>query len=201
MRKRTRSSYQQASANNQPLCERLRNALRRMRIVRTELQAWNGVSDRLSFFWPRRWLDPHYALPAGLGEEQWGASELRAYTVPPRSAMSGGRTGTRSARAKPCSDCASSSPIFREQAIEPIAGTHERSATKVFRAGLSTPGHPSTAQWDDVSCWVTRILLGFERGLVVVAIAEDRSGYVVGMKVHDSPQLHSRFKKAYCDPG
>jgi hypothetical protein len=123
-----------------------------MRIVRTELQAWNGVSDRLSFFWPRRWLDPHYALPAGLGEEQWGASELRAYTVPPRSAMSGGRTGTRSARAKPCSDCASSCPIFREQAIEPIAGTHERSATKVFRAGLSMPGHPSSAQWDDVSC-------------------------------------------------
>ena len=146
MRKRTRFSYQQASANNQPLCERLRDALRRMRIVRTELQAWNGVSDRLSFFRPRRWLDPHYALPAGLGEEQWGASELRAYTVPPRSAMSGGRTGTRSARAKPCSD------FFASRRL-PIAGTHERSATKVFRAGLSTPGHPSTAQWDDVSCW------------------------------------------------
>ena len=48
---------------------------------------------------------------------------------------------------------------------------------------------------------VIRILLGFERGLVVVAIAEDRSGYLVGMKVHDSPQLHSQFKKAYCDPG
>jgi hypothetical protein len=48
---------------------------------------------------------------------------------------------------------------------------------------------------------VIRILLGFERGLVVVAIAEDRSGYVVGVKVHDSPQLHSRFKKAYRDPG
>src|SRR4029077_14051073 len=36
---------------------------------------------------------------------------------------------------------------------------------------------------------VIRILLGLERGLVVVAIAEDRSGYVVGVKVHDSPQL------------
>jgi hypothetical protein len=24
---------------------------------------------------------------------------------------------------------------------------------------------------------------------------------VVGVKVHDSPQLDSRFKKAYCDPG
>src|SRR5580704_10729043 len=47
---------------------------------------------------------------------------------------------------------------------------------------------------------VIRILLGFERGLVVVTIAEDRSRYVVGVKVHDSPQLHSRFKKAYCDP-
>jgi hypothetical protein len=48
---------------------------------------------------------------------------------------------------------------------------------------------------------VIRILLGFERGLVVVPIAEDRSGYVVGVKVHDSPQLYSQFKKAYCDPG
>ena len=48
---------------------------------------------------------------------------------------------------------------------------------------------------------VIRILLGFERGLAVVAIAEDRSGYVVGVKMHDSPQLHSRFKKAYRDPG
>ena len=47
---------------------------------------------------------------------------------------------------------------------------------------------------------VIRILLGLERGFVVVAIAEDRSGYVVGVKVHDSPQLHSQFKKAYCDP-
>src|SRR5215831_9450292 len=44
---------------------------------------------------------------------------------------------------------------------------------------------------------VIRILLRFERGLVVVAIAEDRGGYVVCVKVHDSPQLHSRFKKAY----
>jgi hypothetical protein len=47
---------------------------------------------------------------------------------------------------------------------------------------------------------VIRILLGLERGLVVVAIAEDRSGYVVGAKAHDSPQLHTRFKKVYCDP-
>src|ERR1700746_3866512 len=38
---------------------------------------------------------------------------------------------------------------------------------------------------------VIRILLCFERGLVVVAIAEDRSGYVVRVKVHDSPQLHT----------
>src|SRR5215471_18753232 len=41
---------------------------------------------------------------------------------------------------------------------------------------------------------VIRILLRFERGLVVVAIAEDRSGYVVGMKVHDSPQLNNSRK-------
>jgi hypothetical protein len=33
---------------------------------------------------------------------------------------------------------------------------------------------------------VIGIFLGFERGLVVVAIAEDRSGYVVGVKVHTS---------------
>ena len=35
---------------------------------------------------------------------------------------------------------------------------------------------------------VIRILLGFERGLVVVAIAKDRSGYVVGVKVRASAQ-------------
>ena len=46
-----------------------------------------------------------------------------------------------------------------------------------------------------------RILLGFEHGLVVAAVAEDRSGDVVGMKVHDSPRLHIRFKKACRDPG
>src|SRR5208337_1944698 len=48
---------------------------------------------------------------------------------------------------------------------------------------------------------VIRTLLGLQHGLVVVAIAEDRSGDVVGMKVHDSPRLHIRFKKAYRDPG
>jgi hypothetical protein len=48
---------------------------------------------------------------------------------------------------------------------------------------------------------VIRIWLGFERGLVVVAIAKDRSGYVVGVKMHASPRLHIRFKKAYRDPG
>src|SRR6516164_3660132 len=53
----------------------------------------------------------------------------------------------------------------------------------------------------DSAARVIGILLDFERGLVVVAIAEDRSGYVVGVKVHNSPQLQSRFKKAYCDPG
>src|SRR5271169_1308396 len=58
---------------------------------------------------------------------------------------------------------------------------------------------------------VIRILLGFERGLVVVAIAEGRSGYVVGVKVHGSPsttqtipnaalalvRAHSRLRKCY----
>ena len=48
---------------------------------------------------------------------------------------------------------------------------------------------------------VIRILLGFERGLVVIAVAENRSGYGVGVKVHASAQLHSRIKKTYCDPG
>ena len=47
---------------------------------------------------------------------------------------------------------------------------------------------------------VIRILLGLERGLVAVAIAEDRSGYVVGVKMHASPQPPIRFKKAYRDP-
>ena len=47
---------------------------------------------------------------------------------------------------------------------------------------------------------VIRILLGFEHGLVVIAIAEGGSGYVVSAKVHASLQLHNRFKKAYRDP-
>jgi subtilase-type serine protease len=38
-------------------------------------------------------------------------------------------------------------------------------------------------------------------GTFVQTSTEDRSGYVVGVKVHASPQLHSRFKKAYSDPG
>jgi len=44
---------------------------------------------------------------------------------------------------------------------------------------------------------VIRILLGLEHGLVVVAVAEDGSGDVVGIEVHDFHQLHIRFKKAY----
>ena len=42
---------------------------------------------------------------------------------------------------------------------------------------------------------VDRILLGFERGLVVVAIAEDRSGYVVG--VNDRCYIETDGEK-YC---
>ena len=48
---------------------------------------------------------------------------------------------------------------------------------------------------------VIRILLGLERGLVVVAIAKDRSGYVVGVKVHVSPHYTAGSRKAYRDPG
>jgi hypothetical protein len=48
---------------------------------------------------------------------------------------------------------------------------------------------------------VIGILVGFERGLIVVAIAEDRSGYIVGVKVHTCPQLPGRFKRAYRYPG
>jgi hypothetical protein len=48
---------------------------------------------------------------------------------------------------------------------------------------------------------VIRILLDFERGLVVVAIAEDRSGYVVGVKVHASLNYTAGSRKAYRDPG
>jgi len=75
------ASDPQVGGNNQPVCERLRDALRRMRIVRTELRAWNAVSDRLSFFWPKHWLYPHDALPERLREEQWEASELRASAI------------------------------------------------------------------------------------------------------------------------
>src|SRR5580693_8246282 len=47
---------------------------------------------------------------------------------------------------------------------------------------------------------VLRILLGFEHGLVVVAIAEDRSGYVVGVKVHNSPQHTADSRKPIAIP-
>src|ERR1700730_8974086 len=47
---------------------------------------------------------------------------------------------------------------------------------------------------------VIRILLGFERGLVVVAIAEDRSGYVVGVKVHASLNYTAGSRKAIAIP-
>src|SRR5712675_1876278 len=47
---------------------------------------------------------------------------------------------------------------------------------------------------------VIRILLGLERGLVVVAIAEDRSGYVVGVKVHDSPNYTADSRKPIAIP-
>ena len=48
---------------------------------------------------------------------------------------------------------------------------------------------------------VIRILLGFEHGLVVVTIAEDRNRDVIGVKAHHSPQRHIQLKKAYRDPG
>jgi hypothetical protein len=63
-----------------PLCERLRDALLGLRIIRNELRAWRTVSDRLSFFAPRHWLGPRNQLPPGVSEEQWEASELRAST-------------------------------------------------------------------------------------------------------------------------
>src|SRR5215469_14427735 len=47
---------------------------------------------------------------------------------------------------------------------------------------------------------VIRILLGFERGLVVVAIAEDRSGYVVGVKVHASLNYAAGSRKPIAIP-
>jgi hypothetical protein len=47
---------------------------------------------------------------------------------------------------------------------------------------------------------VIRILLGFEHGLVVVAIARDRSGYVVGVKVHDSLNYTAGSRKPIAIP-
>ena len=52
----------------------------------------------------------------------------------------------------------------------------------------------------DKGCQGHPYLARLRTWLGVVAIARDRSGYVVGVKVHDSPQIHSRFKKAYRDP-
>src|SRR5271169_1517506 len=45
-----------------------------------------------------------------------------------------------------------------------------------------------------------RILLGLKRGLIAVAIAEDRSGYVVGVKLHTSPQLTAGSRKPIAIP-
>src|SRR5215831_5554666 len=47
---------------------------------------------------------------------------------------------------------------------------------------------------------VIRILFGFERGLVVVATAEDRSGYVVGVKVHASLNYTAGSRKPIAIP-
>jgi hypothetical protein len=68
-------------ADRQPLCERLREALEKEQIVRTGLAAWNTVSYRLAYVMPIRWLGKGDTLPAGLSEEQWSSSELRASAV------------------------------------------------------------------------------------------------------------------------
>ena len=47
---------------------------------------------------------------------------------------------------------------------------------------------------------VIRILLGFEHGLVVVAIARDGSGYVVGVKVHDPLNYTAGSRKPIAIP-
>jgi hypothetical protein len=47
---------------------------------------------------------------------------------------------------------------------------------------------------------VIGILLGFERGLVLVAIAEDRSRYVVGVKMHASLNYSAGLKKRIAIP-
>jgi hypothetical protein len=44
------------------------------------------------------------------------------------------------------------------------------------------------------------ILLDFEHGLVVVAIAEDRSGYVDGVKMHDSLNYTANSRKPLAIP-
>jgi hypothetical protein len=75
------ASTSQPATDHQSLCERLREALERMQIVRTGLGAWNIVSYRLSYLMPIRWLGERDALPSGVSEEQWDSSELRASAV------------------------------------------------------------------------------------------------------------------------
>lgn len=72
------SSEPPPAAVPQPLCQRLRDALRAMRIAGAELQDWNSISDRLSLVTPTRVLELQHSLPAGLSEVQWEASEMRA---------------------------------------------------------------------------------------------------------------------------
>jgi hypothetical protein len=74
-------SEQQPGVNHEPLCERLREALEKMQVVRTGLQAWNIVSYRLAYLMPIRWLGARERLPASLSEDQWQSSELRASAV------------------------------------------------------------------------------------------------------------------------
>jgi hypothetical protein len=71
----------ETDVNHQPICNRLRDSLRRMQIARTQLWVWNSISDRLNPFWPPGWFDHRFVMPPGLSEEQWGASDLRSATL------------------------------------------------------------------------------------------------------------------------
>ena len=73
--------YMQPSVHHGPLCQRLRDVLRRMAIVRTELREWNTASDRPLHFIFSNWLDASGSLGAGVSEEQWSASEMRTSAI------------------------------------------------------------------------------------------------------------------------
>ncbi len=74
------ASDAQPGVNQQPICERLREAFEKIQITRGELASWNAATHRLSYLIPMPGLGKPGAQPAGLSEVQSVSSELQAST-------------------------------------------------------------------------------------------------------------------------